>query len=93
MTRYVLYIIQYTVRKLSATYTCPDEHLQENYKEVTIMGAQSSKDRLSKAEVEFFIVNTRYDENTIKKWYKGFMADTTAYMKIYAKCFPSSNTR
>ena len=97
---HVQYIMQYIVRKLPNTHTCPDGQLHENNKAVTIMGAQSSKDRLSKAEVEFFIVNTRYDENTIQKWYKGFMADcpdgklnTTAFIKIYSKCFPSGNTR
>ena len=65
-----------------------------------IMGAQSSKDRLSKADVEFLVMNTQYDENTIQEWYKGFMADcpdgrlnTTAFMKIYSKCFPAGNAR
>ena len=62
------------------------------------MGAQGSKDRLSKADVEFLMMNTRYDENTIQEWYKGFMSDcpdgklnTTAFMKIYSKCFPAGN--
>jgi len=62
------------------------------------MGAQSSKDRLSKADVEFLMMNTRYDENTIQEWYRGFMSDcpdgklnTTAFKKIYSKCFPSGN--
>ena len=67
---------------------------------VTIMGAQSSKDRLSKADVEFLKTSTRYDEDTIQEWYKGFMSDypdgklnTTAFMKIYSKCFPAGNSR
>ena len=97
---HVLHITHLIVRKLANTDTCPDGQLHENYAAVTIMGAQSSKDRLSKAEVEFFIVNTRYDENTIQEWFKEFMADcpdgklnTTAFIKIYSKCFPSGNTR
>ena len=60
------------------------------------MGAQASKEKLSKSEVEFFMMNTRYDETTIQDWYKGFMSDcpdgklnTTAFMKIYSKCFPA----
>ena len=64
------------------------------------MGAQGSKDRLSKADVEFLMMNTRYDENTIQDLYKGFMSDcpngrlnTTAFMKIYSKCFPEGNAR
>merc|ERR1712183_171456 len=59
------------------------------------MGGQSSKERLSKADMDFLMMNTQYDEATIQEWYKGFMADcpdgrlnTNAFMKIYSKCFP-----
>jgi len=62
------------------------------------MGNQSGKERLSKADVEFLKTNTRYDEDTIQEWYKGFMVDCPdgklnpqAFMKIYSKCFPSGN--
>ena len=62
------------------------------------MGNQSGKERLSKADVEFLKSNTRYDEDTIQEWYKGFMVDCPdgklnpgAFMKIYSKCFPSGN--
>merc|ERR1712142_975159 len=64
------------------------------------MGASGSKDRLSKGDMEFLTMNTRYDEATIQEWYKGFMADcpdgrlnTTAFMKIYSKCFPAGNAK
>jgi len=39
------------------------------------MGNQAGKERLSKADVEFLKTNTRYDEDTIQQWYKGFMSD------------------
>jgi len=62
------------------------------------MGANGSKDRLSKGDMEFLMMNTRYDEKTIQEWHRGFMSDcpdgrlnTTAFMKIYSKCFPSGN--
>ena len=71
---------------------------QEIQRVSTIMGNQSGKERLSKADVEFLKQNTRYDEDTIQEWYKGFMVDCpdgklspTAFMKIYSKCFPSGN--
>ena len=64
------------------------------------MGNQSGKERLSKADVEFLKSNTRYDEDTIQEWYKGFMVDCpdgklspVAFMKIYSKCFPSGNAK
>merc|ERR1712128_188030 len=63
-----------------------------------VMGNQGSKDRLSKADMDFLVMNTRYDENTILDLYKGFMSDcpqgklnTVAFMKIYSKCFPAGN--
>merc|ERR1712126_183780 len=62
------------------------------------MGAKNSKDRLGKEDLDFLKTNTRYDEDTIQEWYKGFMVDCpdgklspTAFMKIYSKCFPSGN--
>ncbi|XP_023328104.1 neuronal calcium sensor 2 isoform X4 [Eurytemora carolleeae] len=62
------------------------------------MGAKGSKERLSKHDIEFLKVNTRYDENTINEWYKGFMADCPdgkltpiSFMQIYSKCFPTGN--
>merc|ERR1712168_464226 len=64
------------------------------------MGGQGSKERLSKADMDFLMMNTQYDEATIQEWYKGFMADcpdgrlnTNAFMKIYSKCFPAGNAR
>ena len=67
---------------------------------LSAMGNQNGKDRLSKQDVEFLKLNTRYDEDTIQEWYKGFMADCpegklnpTAFMKIYSKCFPAGNAK
>lgn len=36
------------------------------------MGCFGSKDRLSKEDMDFLKSHTRYDETTIKEWYKGF---------------------
>eukprot|EP00088_Acartia_fossae_P014037 TRINITY_DN1747_c0_g1_i3.p1 TRINITY_DN1747_c0_g1~~TRINITY_DN1747_c0_g1_i3.p1 ORF type:complete len:197 (-),score=4.88 TRINITY_DN1747_c0_g1_i3:56-646(-) len=62
------------------------------------MGVKGSKERLSKQDIDFLKVNTRYDENTINEWYKGFMTDCpdgkltpTSFMQIYSKCFPTGN--
>merc|ERR1711908_75734 len=62
------------------------------------MGNKSSKDRLSKEEIDFLKTNTHYDEDTINEWYKGFKQDcpdghldSVSFMKIYSKCFPSGN--
>ena len=62
------------------------------------MGQKGSKDRLSKQDLEFLKTSTRYDENTIKDWYKGFKSDCpdgrltpAAFMQIYSKCFPTGN--
>ena len=67
---------------------------------MTTMGAKSTKGRLSKADEEFLVMNTKYDENIIQAMYKGFMVDypdgrldTAAFMKIYSKCFPAGNAR
>merc|ERR1712218_357859 len=47
---------------------------------------------------EFLKTNTRYDEDTIQQWYKGFMKDCPEgklsppmFIKIYSKCFPCGN--
>ena len=62
------------------------------------MGAKGSKDRLSKADIEMLKTSTRYDEATIREWYRGFKADCPdgrltpkAFMTIYSKCFPTGN--
>ena len=62
------------------------------------MGNESSKGSLSKKDVQFLQANTRYDENTIQEWYKGFMADCPdgklnkgCFLNIYSKCFPDGN--
>lgn len=36
------------------------------------MGCFGSKDKLSKEDMDFLKTHTRYDETTIKEWYKGF---------------------
>lgn len=36
------------------------------------MGCFASKDKLAKEDLDFLKSHTRYDEATIKEWYKGF---------------------
>lgn len=36
------------------------------------MGCFGSKEKLSKEDLDFLLSHTRYDESTIKEWYKGF---------------------
>jgi len=62
------------------------------------MGNQTGKERLSKADVEFLKTNTRYDEDTIQQWYKGFMKDCPSgrlskdeFSAIYRQFFPSGD--
>lgn len=49
-----------------------------------IMGCLGSKDRLTKEDMEFLKTHTRYDEATIKEWYKGFKVNIIMYkINIY----------
>ncbi|CAD1468744.1 unnamed protein product, partial [Heterotrigona itama] len=41
------------------------------------MGCFGSKDKLSKEDMDFLKSHTRYDEATIKEWYKGFKIQAT----------------
>lgn len=42
------------------------------------MGCFGSKDKLSKEDMDFLKSHTRYDEATIKEWYKGFKVSNIA---------------
>ena len=62
------------------------------------MGAKASRDRISKDDLDFLVLNTHYTADTITEWYKGFKQDCPdgrlnpeAFMKIYSKCFPMGN--
>lgn len=46
------------------------------------MGCFGSKDRLSKEDMDFLKSHTRYDETTIKEWYKGFKVIASAVYLI-----------
>ena len=39
------------------------------------MGCIKSKQGLTQEDLDFLRAHTRYDENTIKEWYKGFKQD------------------
>lgn len=62
------------------------------------MGCACSKEKLSKEDVEFLKQHTRYDEATIKEWYKGFQQDCPngrltpdKFVDMYKMFFPSGN--
>ncbi|CAG0879626.1 unnamed protein product [Darwinula stevensoni] len=62
------------------------------------MGCFGSKAKLSKEDVEFLKAHTRYDEATIKEWYKGFQQDCpngkltpAKFVDMYKMFFPSGN--
>lgn len=49
------------------------------------MGCLGSKDRLTKEDMEFLKTHTRYDEVTIKEWYKGFKVSSVLLLSIAVK--------
>ena len=62
------------------------------------MGCIKSKQGLSQEDLEFLKAHTRYDENTIKEWYKGFKQDCpngrltpVKFVDMYKMFFPSGN--
>jgi len=63
------------------------------------MGGKSSKtEALPKADLDWLVKHTKYNEDTIQEWYKGFRIDcpdgkltASSFRKIYTKCFPSGN--
>ncbi|CAB0039701.1 unnamed protein product [Trichogramma brassicae] len=62
------------------------------------MGCFGSKDKLSKEDMDFLKSHTRYDEATIKDWYKGFKQDCpngrltpAKFVDMYKMFFPSGN--
>ena len=62
------------------------------------MGCIKSKQGLSGEDLEFLKAHTRYDENTIKEWYKGFKQDCpngrltpVKFVDMYKMFFPSGN--
>ena len=50
------------------------------------MGCMGSKQKLSKEDLEFLKAHTRYDEATIKEWYKGFRVSTRWMPKQIRSC-------
>lgn len=46
------------------------------------MGCFGSKEKLSKEDLEFLKQHTRYDEQMIKEWYKGFRVSTFSFLSL-----------
>ncbi|CAB4063832.1 Neuronal calcium sensor 2 [Lepeophtheirus salmonis] len=62
------------------------------------MGCIKSKQGLTQEDLDFLKAHTRYDENTIKEWYKGFKQDCpngrltpAKFVDMYKMFFPSGN--
>jgi len=64
------------------------------------MGCFGSKSKLSKEDLEFLKTHTKYDEQTIKGWYKGFRQDCPSgkltpskFMDMYKMFFTEGNAQ
>lgn len=57
------------------------------------MGCFGSKDRLSKEDMDFLKTHTRYDETTIKEWYKGFKVSFIFVTGSYGTFANSNHSR
>lgn len=57
------------------------------------MGCFGSKDKLSKEDMDFLKSHTRYDESTIKEWYKGFKVKYTRHVSIVSKEITTENPK
>jgi len=64
------------------------------------MGSGSSRESLTRDDLEFLQRKTSFDKETILDFYKGFIADCPEgklspnnFCNIYSKCFPSGNTK
>merc|ERR1712244_157689 len=63
------------------------------------MGGKNSKaSSLARSDLDWLIAHTKYNEQTILEWHKGFRIDcpdgkltAASFRKIYRKCFPSDN--
>jgi len=51
------------------------------------MGCFASKDKLSKEDLDFLKSHTRYDEATIKEWYKGFKVYYTTHASKFYRAY------
>lgn len=63
---------------LLATYPNENVPLTVAFCFADAMGCFGSKDKLSKEDMDFLKSHTRYDEATIKEWYKGFKVSASA---------------
>lgn len=52
------------------------------------MGCFGSKDKLSNEDMDFLKSHTRYDEATIKEWYKGFKVSAANLFVQTRNCYP-----
>lgn len=62
------------------------------------MGCFGSKNKISKVDLEYLKQHTRYDEATIKEWFKGFRQDCPSgrltpakFVDMYKMFFPNGN--
>ncbi len=60
----------------------------------------STGNTLAQEDIDYLRRNTRYDENEIREWYKGFKADCpdgtlskTKILDVYAAILPAGNAR
>ena len=58
----------------------------ERVSELETMGCLGSKQKISKVDLEYLKKHTRYDEATIKEWFKGFRV-SLSFFKLVVFCF------
>lgn len=53
------------------------------------MGCFGSKQKISKVDLEYLKKHTRYDEATIKEWFKGFRVSLYLFLHLSLSLFPA----
>jgi len=48
------------------------------------MGGSSSKQKLSKEDLDFLMENTNFTKKQIKAWYSGFMVTLSSHLLTYS---------
>jgi len=56
------------------------------------MGGASSKQKLSKEDLDFLMENTNFTKKQIKAWYSGFMVNLLTYFDVVYRMWQKVST-